>query len=787
MQEGREYNTVILAALLGKMLKLMPSLKSIVLSKDLLEKLSVIIDKNLFKELVAENTNTNNQFILFIRHLLNCAEEYTSIENKLPFQHISNGHSIPLASTFSYLQLDKPLNKTKFYKFQQLSPDNGFPVNEEEVDYKDRDVLMQKFESDFLDMVEKLKPTSFDIFYTHLTVLLQKYLWCIPLNTDGEGSDIGWFDYLKNTAAIAACLYKYYWDIQDFDVSPINEGSKQQFILLVGDFSGIQRYLFHISSTGAGGIAKRLRARSFYLTVLSEAISHKILHEFDLPLLNIVMASGGNFYILLPNTEQAEHRIKKLQQSFDEWFLDQYGGELSLNLAHTSFSGTDFKQFGNVLNRLSGQLGKKKSRPLFDCLVDASGKWNEEKFIRAFEGKKDLGLCQGCGKNLAEKMTESWALCEHCSKDLHMGRLLPKARYITFSRASASGKGFFPLLDGYSFRLWSEVPTTDETIYLAVKLNDTNCKELFEFPASFRYIANYVPTAKEGDKADYSDHEMPKDIVYDFDHVAARSIGRELLGYLKADVDYLGSLLIFGLMDEKRNLNTISRISTLSRMLDIFFSGWIHQTVQNEFPNCYIVFSGGDDLLIIGPWNETIELSKKINDAFRKFTADNLNITLSAGIAFAKPKIPVSVVVKQAEEKLECSKEEVDCLSEEGSRNQLTAFNETVKWNRVETLLKDAKLLADWLNEDHISSGFVHNLTIYNTIFKRYQKYGESYGLRFLPLLCYDIVRNLPPIDDKDPQKRLVRLWAEELKDIHGQRMNFLGFITGYALNANRR
>ena len=120
MQEGREYNTVILAALLGKMLKLMPSLKSIVLSKDLLEKLSVIIDKNLFKELVAENTNTNNQFILFIRHLLNCAEEYASIENKLPFQHISNGHSIPLASTFSYLQLDKPLNKTKFYKFQQL-------------------------------------------------------------------------------------------------------------------------------------------------------------------------------------------------------------------------------------------------------------------------------------------------------------------------------------------------------------------------------------------------------------------------------------------------------------------------------------------------------------------------------------------------------------------------------------------------------------------------------------------------------------------------------------------
>ena len=80
----------------------------------------MIIDKNLFKELVAENTNTNNQ-LLFIRHLLNCAED-TPIENKLPFQHISNGQ-YSLASTFSYLQL-KPLNKQNFISFNNWFPDN---------------------------------------------------------------------------------------------------------------------------------------------------------------------------------------------------------------------------------------------------------------------------------------------------------------------------------------------------------------------------------------------------------------------------------------------------------------------------------------------------------------------------------------------------------------------------------------------------------------------------------------------------------------------------------------
>jgi CRISPR-associated protein Csm1 len=786
MQERKIYNTVILAGLLGNLQRLLPLLTEAELLNNFSDKLSENIDKKMFQELVAEGGNNYDNDVIFLRNLLECAAEYSSLDNIHSAEHINRDTQIPLASTFSYLQLNKPTSKRKFYRFQPLSPINGFPVDEENIDYKDRDKVVQSFKADFKTLVDKLITDNFDNFYTHIALLIQKYLWCIPVNPDGDGSDICWFDYLKNTVAITSCLYKFHKDTQDFDISSIKEGSRQKFILLVGDFSGIQRYIFDISTTGAGGIAKRLRARSFYLTALSEAASHKILHEFDLPLLNIVMASGGKFYIILPNMKQAKEHIEKLQQSFDEWFLEQYGGELSINLAHVSFCGNDFKHFGKVLSRLSRQLGEKKSRPLFDCLVDTDGYWREEKFVRFFKDERDLGLCQGCNKNFAEKIVDNAALCGQCNKDLHMGGLLPKTRYITFSRAVASGKDIFPLLDGYSLRLWPEVPKKDDGIYLAIRLNDVNCQELVDYPAGFRFIANYVPIAREGHRAENGEHKIAKGTVQDFDYISAKSKGREMLGYLKADVDNLGSLFIFGLSGDKKDLNTISRISALSRMLDTFFSGWIHEVVQTEFPNCYIVFSGGDDLFIIGPWNETIDLSLRINDEFRRFTANNPNITLSAGIAFSKPKIPVSTVVKQAEENLERSKEEAAFLSKEGSRNQLTVFEETVKWSGMENLMQDAKLLSDWLRLGDISAGFVHNLTIYNFMFKQYQKYGENDGLKYLPLLCYDIVRNLPT-DDRNPQRREVRLWAEELKDIHSDRMNYLGFITGYALNSNRR
>jgi CRISPR-associated protein Csm1 len=42
-------------------------------------------------------------------------------------------------------------------------------------------------------------------------------------------------------------------------------------MIVLGDISGIQNYLFDVADAGGWGQARRLRARSFYIQVLAEA------------------------------------------------------------------------------------------------------------------------------------------------------------------------------------------------------------------------------------------------------------------------------------------------------------------------------------------------------------------------------------------------------------------------------------------------------------------------------------------------------------------------------------
>lgn len=156
--------------------------------------------------------------------------------------------------------------------------------------------------AELIDVITKYGSADFHVLFTHLLAVLERYTWCLPSNSQEEIPDISLYDHLRTTAAIAACLYIYHCEKNEWDITSIKDSRKEKFRLVVGDLSGIQSYIFDISHHGAGGVAKRLRARSFYLSMLSEVASHKVLHTFGLPISNIIMASGGKFYILLPNT-----------------------------------------------------------------------------------------------------------------------------------------------------------------------------------------------------------------------------------------------------------------------------------------------------------------------------------------------------------------------------------------------------------------------------------------------------------------------------------------------------
>ena len=112
------------------------------------------------------------------------------------------------------------------------------------------------------------------------------------------------YDFLRTTAAIADCIAREELCEADIDAQLMDDPPEQDLcILLKGDISGIQSFLYQVLSDGA---ARQLRGRSFYLQLLTEVIAHWVLRQLGLPIVNLLLASGGHFYILAPYTKASE-------------------------------------------------------------------------------------------------------------------------------------------------------------------------------------------------------------------------------------------------------------------------------------------------------------------------------------------------------------------------------------------------------------------------------------------------------------------------------------------------
>ncbi|MCT4592817.1 MAG: hypothetical protein N4A57_00875 [Anaeromicrobium sp.] len=252
-----------------------------------------------------------------------------------------------LDSIFSNIQLRRDLPERSFYPMKEYSIKNIFPKKANENLIRDEKNLINGFEKGFIEIVENMG--EFNKFYDQLFCLILKYMWCIPININDEVADISFYEHTKMNSALIAALYRYHENIKDFSLEKINE-DKEKYGVLVGDLSGIQKYIFATSNIGTGGIAKRLRARSFTLGIISELASHKIINKFNLNSTNIIMSSGGKFYILLPNIKGLDEEINTIQKEFEEYLLKEYKGEISLNLAYEKISGNEMKNFGQVLS-----------------------------------------------------------------------------------------------------------------------------------------------------------------------------------------------------------------------------------------------------------------------------------------------------------------------------------------------------------------------------------------------------------------------------------------------------
>jgi len=194
---------------------------------------------------------------------------------------------------------------------------------------------------------------------------------------------------------------------------------------------------------------------------------------------------------------------------------------------------------------------------------------------------------------------------------------------------------------------------------------------------------------------------------------------------------------------------TLSRLAQLSRMMDLYFTGYLKGLLHREFPDTYTVYAGGDDLLLIGPWTKMLELAWRIHETFRAYTGHNPNITLTAGLTLLKASHPVNRAIKEAEVFLETAKE---AAGGQGTvRNRICALMaKPLPWDRYKEKLQDASWVIEQMQgENAVSTGFVYHIM---KIASDAEAVAEGQVLKadWRARLAYHLSRNIKGYDDAD-------------------------------------
>lgn len=686
-----------------------------------------------------------------------------------------------LKSIFSDVTLNGKVNV--FYHSickLDLSP-NIFPKKEGEEENED---LIKDFSEEYNKLKEK---HPFTLYY-----LLKKYAFFLPYN------GISLFTHMKLTLAIASC-------IESKEIKP--------YLFVYGDFSGIQKFIYNVASPDEARkrMAVRLRGRSLWLVLFMDAIVSEIISRSGATEANILWNTGGNFLLMLPNNEKNRSIIEEIRANVNKKLFDEYRGVIFLSMDFFESNDLDTDK---IIDKLTKSTGQQKKQKFLDIL-------SEQQEFEFGEVKNVKDYCIVCG-NTRENANEKDGKCVPCLNHEEIGRKAANARYLVkMENGHKALLNFNHYSLNFSYDLWKKGEFKEENLNpsdFVYRLNDTDfLRSNSKAAQGFDFFGNTVPFLSKRDI----------DIVLSFDEISQMSKGAQKIGLLKADVDNLGKIFIFGLKDK-----SIAKVLMLSQMIEIFFSGYLNKiceqfflytqlceecktkvTKENEenkkkapeenvlkikihdieqeekfyraekvcgncekykIPSVYINYSGGDDLLLIGPYDDIIKLSLEIRQKFKDFTCNNPSTDISAGVSVVDEKYPITRSVKLASRNLDNSK------SFDG-KGRITLFEESLKWSDGSKYQeKDLKEILDFgakmerdIVDKAISKNFVYALLhLWNKTFmsgngikntRQEKRRIMDIELRksrkmYMPYLHYLVARNV--------KEGYIESYLKELKDL---------------------
>jgi CRISPR-associated protein Csm1 len=633
---------------------------------------------------------------------------------------------IRLMPIFETLLCDNDTRHNYRYPLKEIAPQHIFPVSVDTCPKSDKEATAEykNLFDDFVFNLEHLKHREDDInlWFDHLDSLMMIYTANIPYaSADKVVPDVSLYDHSSTTSAIASALYIFHHATNTMDVSTIQDYDQQKFMVIMGDFYGIQNFIFSDGGETKKLRSKILRGRSFAVTLISELAAALLCREIGIPSTSVVLNAAGKFIILAPNIETTRNAIVKAQTEINDWLIRLSCGEWSLGMSFIPASPEDFVNgaYGSLIDKLNRCAAQKKLRKIpLDWLGVVDG------YLDGFKNDLARPLCPFCGKRPSVPEAEGTfdgkitSACALCRDHIYLGTKLVKENRIAVTAINAdihdpANKLLEPIFGKFQITFGTNGLKDMARSGKLIKYWDISLDEEGKVAkdVSIRFINGYVPVYSEVDKFDnrllegnISEEkkieliEMVREggIPKTFTHIACKALnlqqngvytGIQALGVLKADVDQLGLLISCGIKEHKFN---ISRMASLSRQMNNFFCLYLPHLLKTDerFKDVYTVFAGGDDLFLIGPWNQAIILASVINERFAAYTCSNREIHLSAGITLTKPHVPLDRIAEQAEMVLYAAKE--------AGRNRITVFGETVTWEKFRKLTEIRDVLKDW-------------------------------------------------------------------------------------------
>jgi CRISPR-associated protein Csm1 len=577
------------------------------------------------------------------------------------------------------------------------NPNSGcvFPQKQKPEDFKGD---LRALWEDFVQEHRKLSGScSIQAYSTGLYALIAKFGVRVGIGQSGENAEVSFFDHTRSFAGLVNCLGS-------------SVGGKDEFVFLLGDLSGLQKFIYsQIDPSAAGdgkGLAKRLRGRSYYIALLTDVIAERLTETFGVNEANILYAGGGGFQLLLPKTGNFQERIEAFTKEINQFLFEKIGGRIGLITGYAEADQTIFQQSSRFIQQAYDHIGEEKARKFrgnLDYLFFERPKQGESKF------KEDEWL--------GEKIPYGKLILEVEANGLRIKRdeLKPEASLEALDR-------YFFILDERKAR--SDIEADAKRIIEAYRdqarsfrllsINDTDflsdpaaiMKQLpdVDIRAGFRFIGSHAPTR----------NARGNDEVIMFEQLAKKNYMDEKgelsypkLAVMRLDVDNLGALFAMGLGEQA----SFARVATLSRELHLFFSGYFNKLAAKY--SLYVTYSGGDDAFVVGSWLNVMHAAGELYDNFKRFTCDNPELSFSAGIFMCSEYYPVVKFARKAEEAESKAK---NFTSQGQEKNAICVFDHALSWTQYKEMLQFAQTILKYVehasesDRNKLSRSLIHRI-----------------------------------------------------------------------------